>query len=116
MTEAGQTIVKQIAAELETEGAHVIEIDTDGVYFKPPEEVKTEADELAYVEKIGATLPPGIRLAHDGSYAAMLSLEDEELCSGGTERPQDLQRLIAALPRRRALWAGLSHRRRQLIA
>ena len=66
---------KQIAAELEAEGAHVIEIDTDGVYFKPPPEVKTEADELAYVEKIGAALPPGIRLAHDGSYAAMLSLK-----------------------------------------
>lgn len=75
VTEAGQTIVKQIAAELETEGAHVIEIDTDGVYFKPPADVKTEADELAYVEKIGAMLPPGIRLAHDGSYAAMLSLK-----------------------------------------
>jgi len=75
VTEAGQTIVKQIAAELEAEGAHVIEIDTDGVYFKPPEAVKSEADELAYVEKIGTTLPPGIRLAHDGSYAAMLSLK-----------------------------------------
>ena len=75
VTEAGQTIVKQIASELETHGAHVIEIDTDGVYFKPPAEVQTEADELAYVEKIGTSLPPGIRLAHDGSYAAMLSLK-----------------------------------------
>ena len=75
VTEAGQAIVKQIAAQLEVEGAHVIEIDTDGVYFKPPADVKTEAEELAYVEKIGATLPPGIRLAHDGSYAAMLSLK-----------------------------------------
>ncbi|MGI4791962.1 MAG: DNA polymerase domain-containing protein [Janthinobacterium lividum] len=75
VTEAGQTIVKQIASELEAQGAHVIEIDTDGVYFKPPAEVETEADELAYVEKIGTTLPAGIRLAHDGSYAAMLSLK-----------------------------------------
>ena len=75
VTEAGQAIVKQIAAELEAEGAHVIEIDTDGVYFKPPAAVKTEADELAYVEKIGRALPPGIRLAHDGSYSAMLSLK-----------------------------------------
>ena len=75
VTEAGQAIVKQIAAELETQGARVIEIDTDGVYFQPPADVKTEADELAYVEKIGASLPPGIRLAHDGSYAAMLSLK-----------------------------------------
>jgi len=75
VTEAGQAIVKQIAAELETQGARVIEIDTDGVYFQPPAEVKTEADELTYVERIGSTLPPGIRLAHDGSYAAMLSLK-----------------------------------------
>ena len=57
------------------QGAQVIEIDTDGVYFKPPTDVQTEADELAYVERIGRTLPPGIRLAHDGSYSAMLSLK-----------------------------------------
>ena len=75
VTEAGQTIVKQIAAELETQGARVIEIDTDGVYFQPPIDVQTESEELAYVERIGSTLPPGIRLAHDGSYAAMLSLK-----------------------------------------
>lgn len=75
VTEAGQDIVKKIAAELETHGARVIEIDTDGVYFQPPPNVKTEKDELAYVEKIGKALPPGIRLAHDGSYAAMLSLK-----------------------------------------
>ncbi len=75
VTEAGQIIVKQIAAELELQGAHVVEIDTDGVYFKPPTDVKTEDDEYAYVDKIGQTLPPGIRLAHDGSYTAMLSLK-----------------------------------------
>jgi DNA polymerase I len=75
VTEAGQAIVKQIAAELEVQGARVIEIDTDGVYFQPPADIKTEEDELAYVDRIGQTLPPGIRLAHDGSYAAMLSLK-----------------------------------------
>ncbi len=75
VTEAGQTVVKQIAAELETHGARVIEIDTDGVYFQPPADIKTETQEAAYVEKIGRALPPGIRLAHDGSYEAMLSLK-----------------------------------------
>jgi DNA polymerase I len=75
VTEAGQVIVKQIASELEAQGARVIEIDTDGVYFQPPADVQTEADEMAYVGRIGSTLPPGIRLAHDGSYAAMLSLK-----------------------------------------
>ena len=75
VTEAGQAIVKQIAQELENQGARVIEIDTDGVYFQAPDGVRSEAEEMAYVERIGATLPPGIRLAHDGSYAAMLSLK-----------------------------------------
>ena len=41
----------------------------------PPSHVKAEADEVAYVQEMGSTLPPGIRLAHDGSYAGMLSLK-----------------------------------------
>lgn len=75
VTEAGQAIVKQIAAELEAQGSHVVEIDTDGVYFQPPPEVKTEREQVKYVEKIGKVLPAGIRLAHDGAYNAMLSLK-----------------------------------------
>ncbi len=75
VTEAGQAIVKQIAAELEAQGSCVVEIDTDGVYFQPPAAITTESEEQAYVERIGTVLPPGIRLAHDGSYAAMLSLK-----------------------------------------
>ncbi len=75
VTEAGQEIVKSIATELEAHDARVIEIDTDGVYFEPPAAVRGEAKELAFVEKIGKALPPGIRLAHDGSYEAMLSLK-----------------------------------------
>ena len=75
VTEAGQAVVKQIAAELEATGARVIEIDTDGVYFQPPPEVDTREAEVGYVERIGSTLPAGIRLAHDGSYASMLSLK-----------------------------------------
>ena len=75
VTEAGQSVVKQIAVELEATGAKVIEIDTDGVYFQPPPEVDTREAEMAYVERVGEALPAGIRLAHDGSYASMLSLK-----------------------------------------
>jgi len=75
VTRTGQEIVKQIVAELERSGSRVIEIDTDGVYFKPPPEVRTEEDELTYVERIGRSLPEGIRLAHDGRYAVMISLK-----------------------------------------
>jgi len=75
VTSTGQTLVKQVADELERTGARVIEIDTDGVYFVPPAGVATEEDETAYVERVGSVLPAQIRLAHDGRYAAMLSLK-----------------------------------------
>lgn len=74
VTEIGQEIVKQIAAELETQGATVIEIDTDGVYFQMPDGSAPDTDEQ-FIEGIGKTLPEGIRLAFDGRYAVMLSLK-----------------------------------------
>jgi DNA polymerase I len=75
VTLTGQDLVKLIAAEIEKQGGVVVEIDTDGVYFQPPPEVQTEADEIAFVERVGAVLPEGIRLAYDGRYKAMLSLK-----------------------------------------
>jgi len=75
ITEAGQDVVKSIADELTRRGASVIEIDTDGVYFQPPETVRSIEAEEAFVEEVGSVLPAGIRLAHDGSYAAMISLK-----------------------------------------
>ncbi|MFN4032920.1 MAG: 3'-5' exonuclease [Fimbriimonadales bacterium] len=75
VTLRGQEIVKQIAAEIERLGGTVVEIDTDGVYFQPPPQVQTEADEVVFVETAGKTLPEGIRLAYDGRYKAMLSVK-----------------------------------------
>lgn len=75
VTVSGQEIVKQIADSIERNGGRVIEIDTDGVYFQPPAGVTNDESEEALVELIGRDLPDGIRLAHDGRYAAMLSLK-----------------------------------------
>ncbi|MHB1456770.1 MAG: 3'-5' exonuclease [Armatimonadota bacterium] len=75
ITTSGQTIVKQIAESIEYYGGKVIEIDTDGVYFQSPAGMTTEDEEQLMVEKIGRDLPVGINLAHDGRYAAMLSLK-----------------------------------------
>ncbi|MCL5105005.1 MAG: DNA polymerase [Armatimonadetes bacterium] len=75
VTTTGQALVKKIVEELEKTGSVVIEIDTDGVYFQPPAEINTEDKEIEYVERIGSTLPEGIRLAHDGRYRAMISLK-----------------------------------------
>lgn len=75
ITTKGQELVKVVADELERTGSRVIEIDTDGVYFQPPAGVNGEAEEVRYVESVGERLPHGIRLAHDGRYAAMVSLK-----------------------------------------
>jgi len=75
VTLKGQELVKQIAAEIERLGGSVVEIDTDGVYFQPPEHVQTEDEERAFVEQVGAILPQSIRLAYDGRYKAMLSIK-----------------------------------------
>lgn len=75
VTITGQHVVKRIIQELERTGSTVVEVDTDGVYFSPPADIQTEEAEIEYVERIGSTLPQGIRLAHDGRYRAMLSLK-----------------------------------------
>ena len=75
VTEIGRTLVQAVAADLDQSGSRVIEIDTDGVYFVPPEAVAGETSERGYVAEIGKSLPEGIRLAFDGRFARMLSLK-----------------------------------------
>ncbi len=77
VTLEGQRLIKQVEATLTNQGALPIEVDTDGVYFRPPDAVTTEAAELEFVESVGAALPAGIRLAHDGRFARMLSLKQK---------------------------------------
>lgn len=83
VTRRGQDLVRQIAHRIEASGGQVIEIDTDGVYLKPPERVRGEAAERAYVEEIAAALPKGIRLVQDGRYRAMLSLKAKNYAAVG---------------------------------
>lgn len=75
ITTSGQSIVRQIAESIETNGGLVIEIDTDGVYFKAPDGIRSFEEERTFIDGIGRHLPDGINLAHDGRYAAMLSLK-----------------------------------------
>ena len=75
ITELGRELVQKIASNMESTGGLVIEIDTDGVYFVPPESVQGEPSERSYVESAGAFLPEGVRLAFDGRYAQMISLK-----------------------------------------
>jgi DNA polymerase elongation subunit (family B) len=75
VTLRGQELIQHLALDLEHEGAEPIEIDTDGIYFRPPDSVKDLDREEAFVAGLAARMPEGISLAHDGSFRGMLSLK-----------------------------------------
>jgi len=74
ITLRGQELIRFVVGELETFGAEPIEIDTDGVYFKPPKEMESVREQENFVALLSGRLPAGINLAHDGSYRGMISL------------------------------------------
>ena len=75
VTAKGREILQAMITWLRQRGAHIIEIDTDGIYFQPPQDVAGDPkrglpqldDELA------ATLPKGIDVEFDACYRAMFS-------------------------------------------
>jgi len=75
VTVRGQELVRHVVDVLDELGAVSIEVDTDGVYFSPPADIDSLDAEERFVGRVGAALPEGIRLAHDGHYARMLSLK-----------------------------------------
>ncbi len=75
VTLEGQRLIQDVVTHLRELGGIPIEIDTDGVYFSPPEGIGTEAEEIAFIQRISDRLPEGINLAHDGRFQRMLSLK-----------------------------------------
>ncbi len=73
----GQEILKAIMAAIRREAGTVIEVDTDGVLFVPPDEVRGEQAEYAFVERLNAEMPAGIRIGFDGRYQKMLSYKSK---------------------------------------
>jgi DNA polymerase, archaea type len=69
----GQEILRQIIRLVREQGGTVVEVDTDGVLFIPPEEIRGEEAERAFVRELSADMPPGIRIGFDGRYRRMLS-------------------------------------------
>jgi DNA polymerase I len=69
----GQDILRQIIAAIRRDRGTVIEVDTDGVFFVPPPEVRGETAERAYLERLNGEMPAGIRIGFDGRFAKMLS-------------------------------------------
>ena len=73
VTRKGREIIHNMIDWLAKEGATPVEIDTDGIYFVPPEGVETEKRERELVERLNESLPEGIEVSMDGRYRAMFS-------------------------------------------
>ena len=69
----GQDLLRQIMRLARGAGARVIEVDTDGVLLVPPDGVRGEAAERAFVARLSGQMPDGIRIGFDGRYQKMLS-------------------------------------------
>jgi DNA polymerase, archaea type len=76
VTRRGREVLGQMLLELERRGVLLIEADTDGVLFSVPASW-TEVDEHRLIEDVGAILPDGISVEHDGRYAAMYSYAEK---------------------------------------
>ncbi|MCI0707195.1 MAG: DNA polymerase [Ignavibacteriae bacterium] len=73
VTTTGQALLRHIMKQVEVYNGTVIEVDTDGLYFVPPDNVKGEQQETAFVTRLSNSLPEGITLAYSGRYSKMLS-------------------------------------------
>jgi len=73
VTAKGRELIRSAVAWLKERGAKIIEVDTDGIYFVPPEGVKSESDEEKLIQALASLLPAGIELELDGRYPAMFS-------------------------------------------
>lgn len=73
VAEIGRTTIKSMAAYVADNGGTIIEVDTDGIYFVPPEDITTEEEERAFVTAMSETMPKGIKIGFDGRYKKMLS-------------------------------------------
>ncbi len=73
VTAKGRELIHAVMGWLRERGAQVIEVDTDGLYFVAPPDVRTPEDEERLLAEMGRILPEGISLELAGRYQAMFS-------------------------------------------
>ena len=98
VTETGRDLLKKMVAWFNEHGAHVIEIDTDGIYFVPPQ--GWTAEQLG--RGLGEVLPKGIDIEFDAKYRAMFSYkaknyalldeDDRMILKGGALKSRGMER------------------------
>ncbi len=73
VTTTGQEIAKKMIFEFEKRGCKIVEVDTDGIFLIPPQNVKTEDEEIKLVEEVSKIMPEGILIGFDGRFRKMIS-------------------------------------------
>jgi DNA polymerase, archaea type len=73
ITTLGQTYLRTIIEQARLFNAQVLEVDTDGLYFIPPDNVAGEEQESLFMKRLASSLPSGINLLAAGRYRKMLS-------------------------------------------
>jgi DNA polymerase elongation subunit (family B) len=98
VTQIGRDLLKQMIEWLKTQGAQVIEVDTDGIYFVPPNEGNIDKLRAGLAKE----LPPGIEVEFDERFNAMFSYkaknyalltsEGEVVIKGGALKSRGLEK------------------------
>ncbi len=69
----GQQILRQLIDTIRERGGTVIEVDTDGVLFVPPDDVRGKEPDIAFTRSLTDAMPEGITVGFDGRFQKMLS-------------------------------------------
>lgn len=73
VTRLGRETIQSMITWLEDKGARPVEVDTDGIYFIPPQGVSTAEEEEKLVKELSQSLPAGLDVELDGRYRTIFS-------------------------------------------
>lgn len=77
VTRLGRVTIRTMIDLLIQYGAEPVEVDTDGIYFRPPAGCENEQQQRVLIEKVSAQLPSGIEVEMDGRYRSMLAYKSK---------------------------------------
>src|SRR5205823_14550290 len=98
VTQIGRDLLRKMIDWLNAQGAQVVEVDTDGIYFVPPAKI-----DIGDLQKgLAKELPPGIEVEFDEQFDAMFSYkaknyalltkEGEVVIKGGALKSRGLEK------------------------
>jgi DNA polymerase elongation subunit (family B) len=83
VTRLGRVTIRNMIDLLVSEGAMPVEVDTDGIYFKPPDRCAGPEGERELVERVSRELPEGIEVELDGRYRSMFAYKTKNYALQG---------------------------------